>query len=221
MVNWQEAVACKRCGAPLGAQAPQATYTAGQWASPYAPPPPTGFYPMAAFPGATAVEAGVWRRQSTLVSALDAGRETTLPNLCVKCGRDVPASDFKKKLYWHPPAYYLLLLVNMLVFAIVAMIVRKNATVHMGVCEEHRAKRRSRLRFGSFLIVLCLLLLVFGVGNETPALIFIGIFGTFGAIIFTAVSAQFVTVKKIDERFVWLNGVDKGYLARLPEWNGM
>src|SRR5205814_9534968 len=61
LINWQESVACKRCGAQLGAAAPSATYTAGQWASPYAPPPPTSFYPMTAFPGATAAEAGVWR----------------------------------------------------------------------------------------------------------------------------------------------------------------
>src|SRR3954471_12771898 len=93
MVNWQEAVACKRCGAQLGAAAPSATYTAGQWASPYAPPPPTNFYPMTAFPGATAAEAGVWRKASTLVTALDPQREATLPNLCVKCGCEVEASD--------------------------------------------------------------------------------------------------------------------------------
>lgn|GEM_PF-509763 len=225
LINWQSDAECKRCHAPLGAAdtAPvtaPAAYVPGQWSSPYAPPPPTTFHPTTAYPGASVAEAGLWRHNSTLVVALDHARQATLPPWCVKCGCHVEAADFKRKFHWHPPAYYLLLLVNLLVFAIVAMIVRKHATLYLGVCPAHRAQRRRAIMLSWGLIVVGIVLIVVGVANDTPGLAGLGALNTLGAIIYGAVSAQPVTVKKIDERFAWLNGVDAGYLAQLPDWPG-
>ncbi|HEX8180827.1 MAG TPA: hypothetical protein VF525_14875 [Pyrinomonadaceae bacterium] len=227
LINWETDAECKRCHMPFGANAPvpaatpaPAAYVPGQWSSPYAPPPPTAFYPTNAYPGAIMAEAGVWRQESTIIAALNPAREATLPAACVKCGGAVEAADFKKKFYWHNPAYYLLLLVNLLVFAIVAMIVRKRATVYMGVCPEHRAKRRRAITLSWALAGIGILLFFVGAINEMPALMGLGGLNIIGAVIYAVVTAHFIIVKKIDERFIWLKGFDAGYLNQLPDWPG-
>jgi hypothetical protein len=80
----------------------------------------------------------MWRANKQLVTR----SETPLPDRCVKC--NAPANGFKMKrvLYWQHSAYYLLLLLNILILIIVVLIVRKKAILNVGVCEQHRAKRR-------------------------------------------------------------------------------
>jgi hypothetical protein len=75
----------------------------------YVLPPP----PAIGLPGA-----GVWREGSTLVMSKDA----LLPDRCVKCNA-FTTGRLKRKLSWHPPAYYLLLIVAWLVYLIVSMII--------------------------------------------------------------------------------------------------
>jgi len=40
----------------------------------------------------------------------------------------------------------------------------------------------------------------------------------FIAIIWLVVVARVVTVKTIDDRLVWLNGINSNYLAQIPPW---
>lgn len=67
-----------------------------------------------------------------------------LPPLCVKCGAP-PTAWLRRKYYWHTPWIYLVLLLNVLVFAIVAMIVRKWLHVNVPLCATHAAGRRKQL----------------------------------------------------------------------------
>jgi hypothetical protein len=50
-----------------------------------------------------------------------------------------------RKLSWHNPWLYLLILINILLYAIVALIVRKSAKASPGYCSHHKRARRNRL----------------------------------------------------------------------------
>jgi hypothetical protein len=71
-----------------------------------------------------------------------AGQVVFLPALCVKCGRPATDKPVVKTLSWHHPALYLLLLFALLLYLIVALIVRKTIRVGVPLCEQH-AQRRS------------------------------------------------------------------------------
>src|SRR6188474_2361972 len=68
---------------------------------------------------------------------LIAMRGAALPNRCVKCNCDVGEARLRRKLYWHPPGWYLLLLV----YVLVSLAVRKRAEMFVGLCERHRRRR--------------------------------------------------------------------------------
>src|SRR5262245_904322 len=60
-----------------------------------------------------------------------------LPELCMACGQPA-TTHIRKNFAWHPPWVIILILVNIIVYAIVAMIMTKRMTVDVPVCERHR-----------------------------------------------------------------------------------
>lgn len=83
------------------------------------------------------------RSGSNLYIALPpAGQTVYLPALCVKCGRPAAGAPVEKTFSWHPPAWYLLILVGLVIYVIVALVVRKTIRVGVPLCAEH-AQRRS------------------------------------------------------------------------------
>lgn len=209
LVNPATATQCKRCGT-LFAQnvATSGANIQGGFVTEdgYVLPPP---------PSTSSPDAGAWRSASTLVLSRDA----VLPLRCVKCNA-FTTSRITRKYSWHPPAIYLILLVAMLIYFIVAMILRKRATVELGLCEEHKTKRRYAI-----LTTILLVLLGFGgfalavmVDDGTPALI--GFFLLLASLIFGVFATRLGYPTKIDDRFVWLKGFNKEYLETFPSWPG-
>jgi len=151
---------CKRCQAPLRATSavvsstPQGIVLEDGYVLP--PPPSYG-------------TAGVWRDKSTLVMSKDA----QLPDRCVKCNEPT-VERLKRRLSWHHPAIYLIVLVALLIYLIVAMVTRKRATIEIGLCEEHQAKRRRNLMIAWGLALLGVIGLVLGIGMEDGTYAFIG-----------------------------------------------
>ena len=158
----------------------------------------------------------LWRFKRQLVCRPGA----SLPDRCVKCNVPTHGSRMKRQLYWHPSLVYLLILVNLLVYVIVAMIVRKRATLQVGVCAAHR-KRRLLIIAGSWLTALAGMALIFyGLSNNQGGLSLIGLIAFLGAIIVGAVLGPLVSAVKIDNEYVWVKGVCREYLETLPEWSG-
>ena len=146
--------------------------------------------------------------------------ETALPDRCVRC--NAPANGFrlKRNLYWHPPLYYLLILINILVYAIVALCIRKKAVIHIGLCETHRAQRKWFIAGSWLAALLGLILLIAGIAENGGYLILFGIILLLGAAICGAAKGPVVSPAKIDREFVWVKGVGQSFLADLPEWSG-
>jgi hypothetical protein len=160
---------------------------------------------------------GVWRDKAKLVVSKGA----PLPDRCVKCNGPAPGPKLKKKYTWHHPIFFILIFAGLLVYFIVAMFVRKTATVELGLCDEHMAKHHRN-------IWVTLLLILLGVGGFILALVvgensflLVGILLILAGIIYGVTVLKIVTPVKIDKEFAWLKGVDKNYLAGLPQWPGV
>ena len=163
--------------------------------------------------------AGLWQDRGLLVVDNGAG----LPPRCVVCNAPASGAPLPRTLSWHPAGWYLLVLFNVLVYAIVAMIVRKTATIHVGLCDRHRARRRLwiAIAWALFAIAFALpaCLMPFGDGAVfvggmllPPLLIAAGLCGILGA--------RVVHAKKIDGERAWVAGACSDFLAELPQWDG-
>ena len=206
LVNFASEQSCARCGAwSHGDQVqPPAAPVGIVLEDGYVMPPPPGIPQV--------VTTGIWRENSTLVMSKDA----LLPDHCVKC--DAPANGFrlKRRLSWHHPALYLVILMAWLIYLILAMVLRKHATVYIGLCQEHHQKRRNFLIIGWAGLAAGLLITVLGFDMNYPGVGLFGILLFLISIVWLVLIARVVTVKKIDDHFVWLNGIDQNYLARFP-----
>jgi hypothetical protein len=210
LVNFATDSHCKRCRQPLAQNAgvassgPQGIVLEDGYVLP--PPPAVGM------PGS-----GVWRDQSKMVVSKGA----LLPARCVKCNAPATGPKIKKKLSWHHPAIFILLFVALLIYLIVAMILRKTAVLELGLCEKHRAQRRRNV-----LITWALILLGFGgfvmAGMfDDMTFLWLGMLLLFAGIIYGVVTVRIVWPSKIDDQFAWVKGINKDYLNQLPQWPGV
>ena len=210
LINFAGETTCKRCGATLNQNIPRAVAPGPQGIvleDGYVLPPP----PSVGLPGS-----GVWRSKSTLVMSQGA----VLPDRCIKCNEPAHGVRLKRKLTWHHPAIYLLILVAVLVYLIVSLILRKRATVEIGLCERHLAIRRRNMLITWLLFLLAVAGFVMAVVAEDGTYVLVGAILLLGAIIYGLVVVRVVSPSKIDDKFVWLRGVNKNYLSQLPQWPG-
>jgi hypothetical protein len=156
----------------------------------------------------------IWRSRKHLVAGLNA----TLPERCVKCNIATTGQRLKRKLYWHHPAVYLVLIINILVYAIVAGFVRKSAILLVGLCPEHRRQRKLAILTSWILVVLGVGALVAGISYEQPYGIFGGIALFIAGAIYGTTRGRVISARKIDKEHAWVNGVCREYLEELPEW---
>ncbi|MCY0911967.1 hypothetical protein [Massilia antarctica] len=78
-----------------------------------------------------------WRQEDILIAPVDA----YLPPRCIKCNK--PASmDSPRAYMWHHPGWYAL--IPILVYMVACLFVRKRAELVLGLCDEHRRRRRHR-----------------------------------------------------------------------------
>lgn len=160
----------------------------------------------------------VWRSKKDFVVKRE-GSE--LPERCVRCNCAVAPEDrLKRAVSWYPPAILLLLLLSPIVLLIVAAAVQKKATLYIGICPEHRRKRRNHIliAWGLFVVgVACIAravmleLGIFGLGAAGLILI---------ALIWGTVGGRVVHATKINKEYAFIRGACPEYLDQLPDWTG-
>lgn len=178
--------------------------------NPFAPPKTDAYDPTQAGSGED-----VWRSDKLMIWRVGAA----LPNRCLKC--NAPATvRLKRTLQWHHPAYFLFLLINVLVFLIVSLIVRKTAKTELPLCAAHDQRRKIGigLVLGSFLLLFGGIAL--GSAGEMEVMIFVGLLLFLAALIAGIVMMAVVTPTKIDATYIRAKGVCAEYLARLPVFPG-
>jgi len=166
--------------------------------------------------GVPAGGAILWKSKKRLVTSLN----PVLPARCIKCNAPTDAPQKKRNLYWHSPAVYLALLINLIVYVIIAMCVRKRTVAMVSICDKHRAQRRNAIITAWLLVVLGIGLFIGGAANDTGWVVGVGALAFIGGIIYGIARGRLVYATKIDKERVWMGGCGKDFLADLPEWTG-
>lgn len=215
-------VSCRRCGArlPSNAQSGGAPENERPVPPPSDPSVPAYGLPRtsrgpAGYGASLAQNAGVWRDGNTLVM----DKRATLPDYCVKCGIPANGSRLRKRLSWHHPALALLILVGVLIYVIVALIVRKSAVVEISLCEDHLRRHRTAAIVTWLVFLVGMGFIVLAIAKESGGSALFGIFLVFVSAILAMTWAKVVNVKKIDDYYVWLRGINESFLVMLPSLN--
>lgn len=163
-------------------------------------------------PTSSSTSAGVWRDGNIVVME----RTARLPDVCVKTG-GVATQRLARKLHWHHPAVYIALMFNVLIYIIIALIVRKTVAVDIPVSDESADKRKKWMYIGWGCGLGGIAMFILGLIFDVPALAGIGpltmLFGLIGGLI----GARLLWPSKIDEHFVYLRGAKEPFLSRLPQ----
>jgi hypothetical protein len=157
---------------------------------------------------------------------LVAPRTVELPAVCIKCNAP-EVRRYKKTVHWHHPAIYLVLLANIIIYAIVAAVVQKKATYTCGLCAMHVQNRKRNILIAWLIALAGLGVLVLGIvavnrgfGREwTDAGVFLvigGIATILGALILGVVVSPILRPKKIDQNYAYYGGAAQSFLEPLP-----
>jgi len=153
-----------------------------------------------------------WREGKKVV----AHSQTSLPARCYKCNQEVTTPPMTRKLIWHPPAYYLLIFLNIVIYVIVAMIVRKRATLDIYLCDHHVRRRKYFIIGGWLGAILGIFATFAGAIFNSGWLLAIGLLLLIAAVIAGVAGAQLARPARIKGDKVWLSGSGKEFLASLP-----
>jgi hypothetical protein len=146
-------------------------------------------------------------------------KQGVLPDRCVKCNAPANGLRLKRKLSWHHPALYLVILAGLLFYVIIALIVRKTAKIEIGICERHRSRRRMGIAIAWLMVPLGFA--SFFLANQHRVWpIFAGFALLLLSLIVGVVVSNIVSPKKIDDYYVWLKKVHPDFLAELPPVSG-
>ena len=165
---------------------------------------------------------GLWRERSLLVM----DKTATLPvDRCIVCNAPATGKPLRRKLFWHSPWWYLLVLFNLVVYAIAAMIVRRKVDLRVGLCDTHRSRRRWWIALAWSLVLGAIGLLAIGLTTRltdgtAASLIGLAVLGFLAGGIIGIYGPRIVTAKQIDDRYAWIGGVSSKLLDTLPDWTG-
>jgi predicted Zn finger-like uncharacterized protein len=151
------------------------------------------------------------------------------PDRCVKCNAPAEGYRWSKTFYWHHPALYVMILFpGLLIYAIVALCVRKSGKVAVGLCPAHRAVRRQRLWIGWGLFVLGAAIMIGGTvigsgmrGPDAESWMAAGLVGGIVILlasgIYAAVAVPVVLPRRIDNQYVYLKRAGEPFLQTVPD----
>jgi len=111
---------------------------------------------------------------------------------------------------------YLLIFAGLLIYAIVAMVVRKSARVSIGLCKLHKQERTRMLGAGWLAFGLSLVAFFGALATESGYIALVGLALLIAAVVLSLLGGRFISVKKIDNTFVYLRGVHPEYLDQFP-----
>ena len=134
-----------------------------------------------------------------------------LPRRCCICNAKARENALKRQLYWHPQWVTFLVLISPLIYVIVSLAIRKNATVEIYLCDRHKRRRSNGIALMIGGTVAAVLIGVVGQSGEA-ALVAMLLFLV--ALIGGALMMRTVSAARMDEQYVWLK-VERPYLASI------
>jgi len=143
------------------------------------------------------------------------GTGSDLPPRCILCNEPAQLPAKTIKIYWHSPWIYVLILLNILLYAIVGLIARRSASVSPGLCAVHSATRKRRIIVSTIVFGLFLAAGIALVANGDAAM---GV-TLFTLSLITLVVMRILTrkvyAKRITKEYATLGGCKEPFLASL------
>jgi hypothetical protein len=139
-------------------------------------------------------------------------RGSDLPQRCIYCNEPAVTPVKRRKVYWHTAWLYLLILINILLYAIVAIVVRKSFEVSPGLCPAHNSRRNTWIWS---LFAAAIMLAVAGVlvpPNGIGPLLFLLALVALVSIIF---AARTLYPREITKEYAKLRGCKEPFLASI------
>jgi hypothetical protein len=170
--------------------------------NPYAPPQS---------PSVQVVSDHCWRDGKMLVVPIG----NQLPPRCVKC--NAPAKLDKPRAFaWHHPGWYVLIPLNLLVYAVAATLVQKRAKIALGLCAAHRARRRKFTLAAVGLLLLAIGAMYFALEGEDALFGSLSVLFFLAGLIVAIVGSRALTASRISKEQARLKGAGPAFLDSLP-----
>ncbi len=171
--------------------------------NPYAPPRPVAAFEARERPrrqGFSNEGVTAWQDDGRVLMPRFGGE---LPDRCVVCNKHT-TYKLTRTFQWHAPGYYFLICAGWIVYLIVLLIVRKTATMQIGLCDEHEQRRKNGLMITWIGLAAGVLFMILGGTGDSPVLVMIGLVGLIVAAVVGGIRSRVVRVWKMDEETVWL-----------------
>lgn len=144
-------------------------------------------------------------------------RGASLPANCVKCG--APAEHpWRKKFYWHPSWVYIFLVVNLLIYVLIAILIRKKMELNVPLCEVHHGERKRYKILAAVMLLGCVPVgLMIGSllpNGQSPGWA-VGTIMFFTGLFFLHRSSNYMYARKIDEHGGVFRGAKEPFLHLL------
>jgi hypothetical protein len=161
-------------------------------------------------------QGGLWRDGKLLVC----NRDAVFPPRCVKCNEAAVDPPKRFKLAWHHGLWYVLIFLNILLYAIVALVVRKRAEVEMGLCARHqqRGKLAVIIGWGGFAAILAGFFL--GIYLDEGWLAAVSLILVLPWAVVSIVLSLQLRAAKIEKEVLRIRGCGRDFLDTLPEYPG-
>jgi len=154
-----------------------------------------------------------------IIPVAPAGQPAILPPLCIKCGAPGQGKPVERTYYWHHPALYLLIFVGLLIYVIVAVVVRKGIKVRASLCAQHAQRRSIGVTLAWVLPLIgiadAFILPQLNVDGGVVALITIALIMS-GLVIWAVVGSP-IRPKSIDQYSGTFSGFCETFLQQFPE----
>jgi hypothetical protein len=135
-----------------------------------------------------------------------------LPPRCVKTNEPVVGVPLTKTLYWAHPALYILVLFNLLIFAIVYLCVRKRCDLTFYVSPDAAKKRTTRMIYAAGAALLGFLLIFGGIAEHSLGIaVFGGVLILVGLVI-ASVFSNVLTIATHKNGEFWIKGCGPEFL---------
>ncbi len=143
-------------------------------------------------------------------------RNEGLPERCVKC--NAPATMDKPRTFtWHSSGWYLLILIGLILYVIIAVIVRKKVKLELGLCDLHRQRRRTLNLTALGLLVFGCVGLFGGIHYEYEPLGWSAALALLVSVIVALVAGNTMSPVRIDDSEARFRGCGAAFLDSLPE----
>lgn len=157
---------------------------------------------------------GLWRKKKEAVAISG----TVFPARCIKCNTPTDDIKIRRSLSWHPQLYFLLVLCNLLIYAVVALIVRKKSVVFVAVCQEHRKKRAMAILIGWLLFLGGMGAIIYAANLNEGLWALIGVTSAIAGAILGITKGRLLYATFIDKNQTRIGGLGREFLDSLPEW---